>query len=95
MCVVEGYRQHATADPEEARRLFDRPKERPFLLGERREEEIAERHSREVFALLRLEAMREEADERWIPLGEDGERAADVAGRGYVEGDADFARRSS
>ena len=92
MGVIEGHRENAPADLQEARRFLDGTKERSLLLRERGEEEVAEGHAVELLALIGLEPMREEPHQRRIALGEDRQRAPDVAGCRHVERDAHLAR---
>ena len=59
--VVEGDGKDAAAELQQARCLLDRDEERPLLLRERREKQVAERHAVQVLALVGLEAVVEEA----------------------------------
>jgi len=92
MGVVEGDRDHPTADAEKPRRLLDGTEERSLLLRERREEEVPEGHAVQLLALVGRETVREELHERRVPFGEDGERATDVAGRRHVQSDPHLSR---
>ena len=68
--------------------------ERSLLLCERGQEQIAERHPVQLLTLFGLEPVGEEAHEGRVALGEDRQRAPDVARRRHVEGDADLPGRA-
>jgi hypothetical protein len=95
MRVVEGHRQDPAPDLEKSRGLLHCTKERSLLLRQRRKKEVAEGHPVQLLALVGLEPMREEANQRGVALGEHGQRAPDVPGRGHVQCDAHFARRAA